>query len=110
MSHTSGPGTSTWQDSHTQTTRTSKPARAGAAPVPASEHMRSCALIVLEGNGRAAWGRWQYIVLQSVQGYKCRCCRVLGEPGLMGDYETKERSNACSGRGQAARGLAAHDR
>lgn len=55
-------------------------------------------------------GRWRYIVLQSVQGYKCRCCRVLGEPGLTGDYETKERSNACSGRGQAARGLAAHDR
>lgn len=55
-------------------------------------------------------GRWRYIVLQSVQGYKCRRCRVLGEPGLMGDYETKERSNACSGRGQGARGLAAHDR
>ena len=38
--------------------------------------------------------------------HKCRLCRVLGEPGWMGNYETKERSNACSGRGQAARGLA----
>lgn len=68
--------------------------------------MRSRALIVLEGNGRrAAWGGWCWsIVLQRCT--KCRLCRVLGEPGWMGNYETKERSNACSGRGQAARGLA----
>lgn len=73
--------------------------------MPASEHMRSCALIVLEGNGRrAAWGGCCWcIVLQHAQVPALPCA---GRARMDGQLWNQGAQQCLLGQGTGARGLA----